>query len=192
VILELAVMLQLASEPACSAPGVPPENVVAVAQQESGRDPLALHDDTTGTSYHPPSVERAAAIASTLLAAGHSVGVGLMQLTPPARFGLSVREALDPCRNLRAGAELLARSYHAAIRAALSSYNCGGPNCAPDYVRRVEAISGRMPRISADVGRGDAIAMPPMQAEQAQPAKIGTPVFTGRTSARELVFTVNR
>lgn len=158
--LPLAIILSLARDAACIAPGVPAEYYVAVVQQESAADPLALHDDTPpGTPYHPATVDEAERIAKRLLAQGHSVGVGLGQLTArsepafEAKFGLSVREALaNPCANMRAGSGLLQRG----LRAALSTYNCGGPVCAPGYVRQVLA---RVPE--SDVAQQKAEARKP-------------------------------
>ncbi|WP_368040677.1 MULTISPECIES: transglycosylase SLT domain-containing protein [Roseicella] len=127
---------------------MPAENVAAVARQESGFHPLAIRDEQTDRSYFPETLEAAETLATSLTAQGHLLGVGLMQLTPPSRFGLSIREALDACKNMRAGAELLATNYRRAIRAALSTYNSGHPTRAEAYARSVEAHAARMPPIA--------------------------------------------
>lgn len=182
--LFLAAALQLASLPDCTVPGMPPENLVAVARQESGLRPYAIRDERTDRSYYPNTLEEAEALATRLTAQGHLLGVGLMQLTPPANFGLSIREALDPCRNMKAGAQLLADNYRRAMREALSRYNSGHPTRSENYARRVEALAANIPRIAGGA--------PPVAVAAPPPA---APVITGQSFARgkgrELVFARN-
>ena len=153
-ILALATVLQLAAMPACTVPGVPPVNVAAVARQESGFHPYAIRDETTDRSHYPATREAAEALATRLTAQGHLLGIGLMQLTPPANFGLSIAEALDPCKNMKAGAELLAANFKLewqALMRALSRYNSGSPTRAEAYAKRVVAQAqrnGRMPPLA--------------------------------------------
>jgi type IV secretion system protein VirB1 len=66
----LPLFLQLA---ATHAPSVAPETLAAFAQHESGLDPNAVHDNTTGLSFHPEIAEAATALAASLLAKGHSL-----------------------------------------------------------------------------------------------------------------------
>ena len=111
--LTAAMLAQIAATPGCAAsapPWIAPEQwagqLLAIVQVESHGDPYAVRDDTADASYYPATLADAERIATNLIAQGHRIGVGLMQLSPPSRFGLSVREALDPCRNMRAGSEL--------------------------------------------------------------------------------------
>jgi hypothetical protein len=111
-----------------------------VVLTESHYDPLALHDDSVnkpvGRSYYPPTMDEAERIATGLMSQGHSVGVGLSQLTAksPAeflsRFGLTIREALEPCRNMRVGAKWY-------VTGALSTYNTGSPTRGVAYAQAV-------------------------------------------------------
>ena len=155
-VLSLAAILQLAATPDCTAPGMPPANVAAVARQESGFHPHAIRDETTDRSHYPATREAAEALAARLTAQGHLLGVGLMQLTPPANFGLSIAEAFDPCKNMKAGAELLAANYNLewqALMRALSRYNSGSPTRAEAYAKRVAAQAqrnARMPPLALD------------------------------------------
>jgi type IV secretion system protein VirB1 len=145
-VLSLVAILQLAATPDCTAPGMPPANVAAVARQESGFHPYAIRDETTDRSHYPATREDAEALAARLTAQGHLLGVGLMQLTPPANFGLSIAEAFDPCKNMKAGAELLAANYNLewqALMRALSRYNSGSPTRAEAYAKRVAAQAQR-------------------------------------------------
>ncbi|MGD9617771.1 MAG: transglycosylase SLT domain-containing protein [Alphaproteobacteria bacterium] len=149
-VLALATVLHLAATPDCTAPGMPPANVAAVAQQESGFHPYAIRDETTDRSHYPATREDAEALAARLTAQGHLLGVGLMQLTPPANFGLSIAEAFDPCKNMKAGAELLAANYNLewqALMRALSRYNSGNPTRAEAYAKRVAAQAQRNARM---------------------------------------------
>ncbi|MGE3280026.1 MAG: transglycosylase SLT domain-containing protein [Alphaproteobacteria bacterium] len=149
-VLSLAIILQLAATPDCTAPGMPPANVAAVARQESGFHPYAIRDETTDRLHYPTSREAAEALAARLTAQGHLLGVGLMQLTPPSAFGLSIAEAFDPCKNMKAGAELLAANYNLewqALMRALSRYNSGSPTRAEAYAKRVAAQAQRNARM---------------------------------------------
>jgi type IV secretion system protein VirB1 len=149
-VLALATVLQLAATPDCTALGMPPANVAAVARQESGFHPYAIRDETTDRSHYPATREDAEALAARLTAQGHLLGVGLMQLTPPANFGLSIAEAFDPCKNMKAGAELLAANYKLewqALMRALSRYNSGSPTHAEAYAKRVVAQAQRNARM---------------------------------------------
>lgn len=56
------------------------DRVAATAQAESGMNPTALHDNTTGQSYTLLADAEAVALAATLRARGHSVDAGLMQI----------------------------------------------------------------------------------------------------------------
>lgn len=62
----------------------------------------------------------AARLARSLIAAGHSVDIGSTQVNASnfGWLGLTVETALDPCRNIAAGASVLT---------AYSRYNTGSP-----------------------------------------------------------------
>lgn len=148
--LPLATFAQLA---ASCAPHVAVETLAAVARTESGFDTLALHDNTTGRTYHPATREDAIASGVELATVGrHSVDVGLMQVNSAnlARMGLTLADAFDPCRNLAAADRVLVDGYTApvpgqdpqpAVRQALSRYNTGNASrgVSNGYVARVQA-----------------------------------------------------
>ena len=52
--VSLPLFLQLA---AANAPAVAPETLAAFAQHESRLDPNAIHDNTTGLSFHPETAD---------------------------------------------------------------------------------------------------------------------------------------
>jgi hypothetical protein len=141
--LSLALIIQLAATPACTVPGMVDAFWPAVVRTESHYDPLALHDDTASRSYFPDTAEASEGLALKLMGQGHSIGVGLSQLTAssPAefqnKFGITVRGALEPCRNMQTGA----RFY---VSRSLAIYNAGSPSSAKgaEYASRVMAAVG--------------------------------------------------
>ena len=76
VAISLTLQAALALALQC-APTIDPYVIVAIGQHESGLDPLTIHDNTTGQSLHG---EGAMVAAARLVAAGHSVDWGLMQI----------------------------------------------------------------------------------------------------------------
>ncbi len=112
------------------APKVAAVTMAAIVQQESGGNPLALHDNTTGTSYRPSSLPEAVRLARALIRAGHSVDLGLAQINSrnlPA-LGLDAGQVFDPCSNLHAAQVILLRAWSqsgGSLRGALSAYNTG-------------------------------------------------------------------
>ncbi len=122
---------------ACAA-NVAPVTLEAVIRVESRGNPLALH--VNGVQVQPPpamNVAEAIGVAESYIRRGFSVDVGLMQINSRnlAALGMTVEHALDPCANIRGGAEILTADYaeaarrqgegQPALRAALSAYNTG-------------------------------------------------------------------
>jgi type IV secretion system protein VirB1 len=131
------------------APKVAAVTMAAIVQQESGGNPLAVHDNTTGQSYRPASLAEAARLARTLIQAGHSVDLGLAQINSrnlPA-LGLNADQAFDPCSNLHAAQVILLRAWSqsgGSLRGALSAYNTGNTTgiAGARYSARVYAQAG--------------------------------------------------
>lgn len=148
------------------APNVHPVTLAALIRTESGGNAYALSDDgleglpwaerkKSLRSYSPATLAEAEAIASALIAQGHLVGIGLTQVSSRnlARFNLTVRDALDPCVNVRTGGQILAEFYrdalpkfrdtNSALLAALSAYNTGNfsNGFTNGYVSRVVEAS---------------------------------------------------
>jgi type IV secretion system protein VirB1 len=167
MIVELALFMQLAAR---CAPTVAPETLAGIARTESGLNPYAILDNDTRRSYSPATLNEAQAIASQLIASGHSVDVGLMQVNNRnfPRLGLTVGKALDPCSSLSAGARVMAEAYSGgateaeqqlAVRVALSRYNTGNParGFANGYVRKVETSTGYLvPALKVQAGESRA------------------------------------
>jgi len=135
------------------APGVGPRTMSSIVAVESGGDPLAIHDNTSGRSYHPGSPDAAARLASTLIGLGHSVDLGLAQINDAnlPGLGLSVRSVFEPCTNVRAGAAILSGAYRLArakfgdgqfaLRRAIGAYNTGSLARGDGYIASVVAAA---------------------------------------------------
>lgn len=180
--LPLAMVLQLIG--AC-APTIAPSTMASVVRTESGFDPNTLHvNGPGGGDLHPTSKTDAIVQATDLIVVQRrSVDLGLGQVNSGnlAALGLTIGDALDPCKNLQASAKILAAGYVAAaqsqpdqqraLRAALSQYNTGDQarGIANGYVGRVERSAQYVvPAIAAMRGAADAA---PGMAGQAAPVE---------------------
>jgi type IV secretion system protein VirB1 len=135
----LTAVAVLALAGACQS-AVDPGTIAKIAQHESGLQPFTLHDNTAGRSYFPETKPDAYRLASGLIAAGHSLDVGLSQINT-ANFSwldLSLATALDPCTNLHASA---------AVLVGYSKYNTGSPTrgIANGYAGAVQSVRLNMP-----------------------------------------------
>ncbi len=185
--LPLAVVLQLI---ASCAPTVAPSTMASVLRTESGFDPSELHvNGPNGGDIHPGTKADAIVQAIDLIVVQRkSVDLGLGQVNSGnlPSLGLSVADALDPCKNLAAAAKILSAGYitasqtqadpQQALRTALSRYNTGDParGFANGYVGKVERSAQYVvPAISvattaaADVAPNSPTA--PVQPVQSQP-----------------------
>lgn len=103
VLLPIALFAQLAGT---CAPEVAPVTLVAMERAESGFDPLAIYDNTTHVGWRPRSRRKALWLAENLIAAGHRLDLGLMQIDSANLAGLhlTLSQAFDPCASLRVAA----------------------------------------------------------------------------------------
>lgn len=140
------------------APDVHPVTLQAVVRTESGFNPYAIGVVGGHLVRQPHSRDEAVATARALEAQGinFSMGLGQVNRTNLARYGLTYETAFDPCANLGAGSAILHDCYQravasmgqgaAALRAAISCYYSGnfvrGQQADADgtsYVQRVAA-----------------------------------------------------
>lgn len=125
--------------------------LAAVAKTESNFRTLVVSDNSTRRAREFDSIDQAVALADNLVARGHSIDLGLMQINSAnlSRLGYTSRDALDPCKSISGGALILSRNYasirnvgnpQVALRHALSQYNTGNIRAGyrNGYVRRVE------------------------------------------------------
>ncbi|WP_426960351.1 transglycosylase SLT domain-containing protein [Muricoccus radiodurans] len=142
---------------------VPTTRAVATAQAESRLHPFAIGDNATGRSYFFRTREEAVAKARELLALGHRIDAGPMQVTDRnwAAYGLTVETVFDPRDNICAGGRILGEAF-AIERRAHCRYNTGRAACTNGYPARVDAAAARLP-------------LPPPIAEVARPAPAPPP-----------------
>jgi type IV secretion system protein VirB1 len=169
--IALAAFLQLAS--AC-APGMDANRLADFAQVESGRNTLAINlNGPGGGEQHAATMDEAVTLASRLIAAGRSVDLGILQLNSQhlGEPGMprTVAEAMEPCRNIKAGASVLAE----ADRAAACIYNTGRPGCSNGYPERIQAATARR------VGGGPVIAAAASTPVPAAPPSDEDPLLPG-------------
>jgi type IV secretion system protein VirB1 len=130
------------------APRVAPVTALAVIKVESGGNPWAIGDNDARRSYFPRSYQDAVSLARGLLAQGHNIDAGLMQVNSAnwSTYGLTPETVFDPCTNVNSGAAILRKSYAAASRNysgrealfhAFEIYNSGRANGAWRYANEV-------------------------------------------------------
>ena len=154
--ISLAAALALAAQ---CAPTVAPETLLSVVQVESRFESLAIGvNGAPRIMVAPTSVDDAVAKAGALIAAGRSIDLGLAQINSKnlSWLGLSLREVVEPCANLRAAARILQDGYgrsdaphvgdQSALKTALSYYNTGHPirGVSNGYVGKVETAAERI------------------------------------------------
>jgi type IV secretion system protein VirB1 len=150
-------------------PLVDPATTLRVIDVESGESATAIHDNTSGESYLRLSAEEAVRIAEQLIGSGHRIDLGLMQINYGKWLkgaGFSVREALEPCTNIRLGTSILSAAYaralphsrtlHEALQMALSAYHSGSETRALGYAERVLIVR---PGVAMSVPHGPAEAL---------------------------------
>jgi type IV secretion system protein VirB1 len=117
---------------------VAPATMDKIIGVESGGNPLAVHvNGLVGPQPRPATVQEAAAAARRFIAAGYTVDLGETQVNSRnlSKFGLSIEDAFDECRNIATGGAILSGFYGRAVQqfgegqralmSALSGYNTG-------------------------------------------------------------------
>lgn len=150
------------------APTVHPDTMAGVISVESSSHQFAIADagpvnlpwsqrKSMVRSYYLGSLAEAVEKAKQLIAAGHTVSLGLGQVNDRnlSKLGLSLEKVFDPCENLAAAGKILTNFYldavrefgpgDKALRAALSAYNSGDwlRGDREGYVDQVFAHAGR-------------------------------------------------
>ncbi|WP_454872545.1 lytic transglycosylase domain-containing protein [Paraburkholderia xenovorans] len=166
------------------APTVHPVTMQAVVRAESGGNPYAIGVVGGRLARQPRTLSEALATVDALARTGWNYSVGLAQLNRShlAEYGLTGAAAFDACRNLQAGADILARCYaraasrnragQVALRDGLSCYYSGNfqTGYRSGYVQRVVMSAGQVsaparlpvvPAIEARTEAHDAIPVVP-------------------------------
>lgn len=111
------------------APNVGPVTMQAIIKTESAGHVYALADAGPANlpwsqrknmvrSFYPATADEAEATVNDLVAKGHIVAIGLTQVNVknlPA-LGYTVRQVLEPCTNIAAGAKVLTNFYNSALK----------------------------------------------------------------------------
>lgn len=182
--LSLPALILSTSFLAQCGPAVAPSTTRAIIQVESGGNPYAIGDNSLRRSFAPRSKSQAVSLASLLLARGHNIDVGLMQINSAhlASMHLSLDELFHPCSNIRAGTAILAEFYRknqtadpaVSLFKALSAYNTGRAWRGPGYVNKVLQAAGVPYRVSLrslPAGAAAKSGVVLMEAESAAAAK---------------------
>ena len=131
-------MLEYALLAACLEHGVNHDILRAIARQESaGKENAFYINRWNQGQFKDLSLDDAVMVAERMVEEGYTVDVGLMGINSRniERFGLSIREAFDPCTNVNLGETILYENIKhaeskgeigdAALQSALSMYNTG-------------------------------------------------------------------
>ena len=155
---------------------VDPAMTLRVIQVESQGQIYAIHDNTNSQTFVPNSLPEAVELSSRLIAQGHRLDLGLMQINydvwlKPGAFPLA--KAFDPCTNITIGSTILNADYIQALQRtsnssealfrALSLYNSGSDWRGLGYANRVLTV--RSAGAFSRIGRGSS-------AERAQHAPV--------------------
>lgn len=166
------------------APHIGPLTLAALVRVESNFNPYAIGVVGAHLRRQPRSLAEAVATARALAAAGYNFSLGLGQINRHnlARYGENYTTIFDVCRNLHAGAQILASCYarsvaryptrQAALRAALSCYYSGNftTGFQQGYVTKV------VDSAAAQAGVGVPAQAPPMWTiSRPAPAHPGSP-----------------
>lgn len=120
------------------APWVAPQTMAAIVRTESSFNPLSIGVNGGARLVRQPVDKTEAVVtAKWLINKGYNIDLGLGQINSSnlLKFGLSLDDAFDPCKNLATAAKILHGNYQAAknkvqgeqeaLHAALSAYNTG-------------------------------------------------------------------
>lgn len=149
---------------ACSGPVAPPLMALIVAH-ESGGHPWSINvNGRTGGSMVFQSKAAAIATATHYIRLGYKVDMGLAQVDSEnlGLLGLNIRQAFNPCTNVKAGAAIFSSAWKGAqargfsggnrLMAALSAYNSGNYRGDWGYASAVlhgTAVGGPIPYTKA-------------------------------------------
>ncbi|RQW86456.1 MAG: hypothetical protein EHM79_09620 [Geobacter sp.] len=156
-------------------PAVAPSTTQAIIRVESGGNPYAIGDNTLKKSFAPKSKQAAVHMAADLLAQGHNLDMGLMQVNSChlKTMKFTLEEIFEPCRNITIGTTILADFYrrnntgedkYLVLFKALSAYNTGSAWRGPGYVNKILKAAGAPYRVAVS-------NPPPAKAPQASKSK---------------------
>lgn len=175
-------------------PAVFPATTRAIIQVESGGNPLAIGDNHLKRSFAPGTKTEAIRLASYLLAQGHSIDLGLMQINSLhlAPMNLTLEEVFNPCKNVRTGTTILADFYRrhqtddpaTSLFKALSAYNTGKGWKGAGYVNKILLAAGVNYRVVFVPFEGASTTAPDsvQRKKQTKISSRSSPLFFGNTT----------
>lgn len=187
------------------APDVHPQTLRKLATVESSGNPFAIGVVGGALPRQPRTREEALAAIRQLEAQGRNFSVGVVQINRHnvPRYGHTYESILEPCNNVRVGAEILKEGFALSTagdeqlraREALSRYYSGNARRGfqPDkpggtsYVQRVAASGGDVPAYvipALEPHPSDAVAAPP-QRQEARDAPIKVRPVARAPAARQ-------
>jgi type IV secretion system protein VirB1 len=98
---------------------VSPHTLEAIVKTESNFDPLKIGvNGGAKLQRQPVNIDEAVVTAQWLLKNGYNIDLGLGQVNSSNlnRVGLSVTDAFDPCKNLKAAGIIFNKSYQVAMQ----------------------------------------------------------------------------
>lgn len=134
-------------------PNVHPTTTMAIIKVESGGNPYAINDNTSGHSYSFTNKDDAVYKSYELLTLGHSIDMGLMQINSVHLKGMKIRyyDLFEPCYNVQIGTKILSDFYvkysepglnkEQRLYRALSAYNTGSPWKGTRYTNKILAAA---------------------------------------------------
>lgn len=188
----LLAALTLASLLDRCAPNVGRRTMTAIVRVESGGNPLLIRDNTLDRTFAPHDANQGVVWARQLLTLRHSIDLGISQINDAnlPKLGFSLREAFDPCINVRGGATILTSDYRAAaaefgqgqyaLRRAIGAYNSGSLYAGYGYIAKILAAAGIAAEDEFRVPDLQAVAFPAPSRRSAMPAA----AFARRLGAR--------
>ena len=141
------------------APAVAPRTALAVIAVESGGQPWAVGDNTSGKAHFFTTRAEAERFATGRLEEGANLDLGLTQVNSDnlRRLGVRLGEIFDPCINVWAGMRILREDFlratqsygapEAALFHAFEAYNAGSFIGAPAYAKNVWQTAVSIPAI---------------------------------------------
>ena len=111
--IDFAVLAQVC------APWVAPQTMAAIVKTESSFNPYAIGVNGAKLTRQPANKEEAIVTAQWLIAHGYSVDLGLGQINSYnlRKYGYSVSDAFDLCKNMTLSASILEHNYQSAKKA---------------------------------------------------------------------------
>ncbi len=141
------------------APWVAPQTLAAIVKTESSFNPYAIGVNGAKLVRQPANKEEAIVTAQWLISHGYKIDLGFGQISPANRlkYGYTVSDAFDLCKNMALSATILEHDYQAAkkagqgdqeaLQSALSAYNTGSTSkgFTNGYVHRVLHNANTLP-----------------------------------------------